>query len=197
MSTTILMLAAALTFSPSTDPSTHADLNGDGADDLVTVENVGTQEQQLVVTINGEEFRADAPADAPGLVRPPRVVDLNNDGQDELAVREMFSEDTHVFGVWHYSSGKLRTLGTPDGHQLRLYEGGDDMSRNGYGCAESDGERQLIAMNATEDDAGTWSGSQDYYTVTDGIATTSGGTITFRALPFVGESLIPDADTCA
>lgn len=197
MTTTALMIAAALTFSPSTDPSTHADLNGDGVDELVTVHNAGTHDQQVVVTIDGKEIRADVPADAPNIVRPPRVVDLNGDGQEELAVREMFSSDTHVFGVWHYADGKLRSLGTPDGHQLRLYEGGDDTTRYGYGCVTSDGERQLVTMSATEDDAGTWSGRLDYYTVSDGIATPTGGEITFTALPFVGPSLTPDGDTCA
>lgn len=196
-----LMTAAALAFSPGTasaepNPSTHADLDGDGTDELVTVEAVGTHDQQLVVTIDGEEIRADAPADAPTMIRPPRVVDLDGDGREELAVRETFSNDTHVFGVWYFADGKLRTLGTPDGHQLRLYEGGDDVTSYGYGCAESDGNRTLITMNATEDDAGTWSGSQDYYMVNDGIATSTGGEITFRALPFVGPSLTPDGDTC-
>ncbi|MBB4911523.1 hypothetical protein [Actinophytocola algeriensis] len=200
-----LMTAAALALvsvpaasaTPAGDVTTHADLDGDGTDELVTVRAAGTDAQKLLVEVAGEELRAEVPADAEGIVRPPRIVDLNNDGREELAVRERFSSDTHVFGVWEYADGRLRSLSTPNGHQFRLYDGADDTSTYGYGCVEEDDVRSVVVMNASEDDAGTWSGSQVYYSVADGVVTPTGGDITFTALPFVGPALHPDRDTCA
>lgn len=202
---TAALTAGILTFLPGgtaaaeQDVRVSADLNGDGTNELVTVESAGTADQRIESEVDGREISVAAPADTRSQVERPRVTDLDGDGAAELVVLEYTGANTDSFGVWAYVDGALRSLGSDTGETLRLYEGGGVSARSGYSCEDVGGGRELAVLSAQVDgeaDETTYSGSWTYYQLRDGIVTPSGTTTTFTFVGADNALLSPDADTC-
>ena len=186
---------------PDEDVLAHADLNGDGADETVTIRSAGTAQQELVTEVDGQRLAASAPADTPSDVRLPRVTDVNGDGAEELVVSELTGANTETFGIWEYVDGTLRQVAGPNGDLLRLYEGGGVTARSGYTCEKFGPGSQLVVLSAEADDTArdtiTYTGSWTYYALTDGVATPTGTTVSFTSVSGENPLMNPDNGSCA
>lgn len=206
LTTGVLAAAAFATLSgtawaaPDEDVVTSADLDGDGEQETVNVLSVGTQDQRILAVVDGVEVEVAAPADTRSVIRPPRVVDIDGDGSDELVVREQVGANTEAFGIWEYANGEFRAIGTPNADVMRLYQGGGVSARSGYGCEGAGDDRTLVVLSAEADvtntPEATYSGSWTYYRVVDGIATPTGAEESFANEPADTPMLQLDADTC-
>lgn len=204
-----VLMSAALAFltggtagaAPDDDVLAHADLNGDGAAETVTIHAAGTAEQKLVTAVDGRQLAVSAPADTASTARPARVTDVNGDGVDELLVSELTGANTETFGLWEYVDGTLRQVVGPHGDLLRLYEGGGIAARSGYTCEKFGSGNQLVVLSAEADDvaqdAVTYTGSWTYYALTDGVATPSGATVSFTSVGGESPLMNPDNGSCA
>ncbi|HWO58537.1 MAG TPA: hypothetical protein VNO31_00655 [Umezawaea sp.] len=167
------VVAFAAPASAADQVTVQADLNGDGRLDRVVAETIAgnPNEQFLVATIRGIRLTAHAPLNSYTGVQPLRVVDLNDDGSDEVVVTESVGANTVKFSVWGLYGG-LRPVTLPDGSTLALWEGGGISALSGYGC-EADGDaRRLVTVRGLLDwDNGVYSGERVTYAVADGVAT--------------------------
>ncbi|WP_189224105.1 hypothetical protein [Saccharothrix coeruleofusca] len=169
--------------------ATGADVNGDGVEDQVVLQRVEDEpeNQELVVTVNGERLVAKLPVDPHVGVRPPRVVDLDDNGSHEIAVVEQASGDVLAFSVWGLFDG-LRAVSLADGTKLYAFEGGGASALNGYGCAQGPGGREFVTAGGWLRDWNeprVYEGDRTTYAVRDGIATRLSTT------PVVGEPGVP------
>lgn len=189
--------AGTASAAPDEDLLAKVDLNGDGADETVTIRSAGTAQQTLLAEVDGHPLAVPAPADTASIVRPPRVTDLNGDGAEELVVSEQTGANTETFGIWQYVDGTLIQVAGPNGDLLRLYEGGGVSARSGYTCEE----RQLVVLSAEADDiaqnATTYTGSWTYYRLVDGVATPTGTTVSFTSVSGDNPLMNPDPEACA
>jgi hypothetical protein len=199
-SAAIAFLPGAATAVPDEDVLAAADLDGDGADEQITIRAAGTADQRIVTEVDGREVAADAPADTRSQVREPRVTDLDGNGAEELVLTELTGANTETFDVWAYVDGALRSLGAGNMEKLRLYEGGGVAARSGYTCENVAGGRQLVVLSAEVDDATaaepTYSGDWTYYRLQDGTATPTGSAVTFTAVGARSALLSPDPGAC-
>lgn len=164
---------ATASAAPVMEHSAQADLNGDGTLDRVVVRAVaGNPEEQLLIATVGrtnyvarEEFYAFEAG-----VQPPRVVDLNDDGRDEVILTESLGNNTDTLSVWGLNDG-WRPVKLPDQSRLRLYEGGGASAINRYGCEIVNGQRKLVTVSAFIDwETEIYSGERIVYTVGRGAA---------------------------
>ena len=159
-----------------------ADLDGDGQADRVSVRVVDGDptRQQLSAVVRG--FRVGSaymPLHSPSGVLPPRVVDLDGDGRDEVVVTEAVGANTDHFTVWRLDARRLRAVTTPDGAPLRLTEGGGASAITRYGCEDVDGARRLVTVLGRLDgttNPALYDGERVTHTVHNGVATTTSTT---------------------
>lgn len=148
-----------------------ADLDGDRVQEDVTLYKSTEDTQVLAAIVDGQPESATIPADLGDGVEPIRVTDLNGDGRDEMIIAESAGANTVWYSVWHYRDGRgLAGVGTEDGHQLTIFEGGGVAARSGYAC----GDDAFAVLNAEADDISadpvTYSGSRTIYELRDGTA---------------------------
>jgi hypothetical protein len=148
----LALLTATLAFAApanaAADTTVQADLNGDGQLDRVAVSPVpgNPSEQNLTVKIGRLAMKTRVPLSAEGGVQPLRVVDVNNDGRDEILVTQSVGANTDTFSVWGMFDS-LRAVVRDDGTRLHLWEGGAVSSVSRYGCeVAGDGNRQLVSV---------------------------------------------------
>jgi hypothetical protein len=151
----------------------RADLDGDHLDEDVTLYRSTEDTQVLATIIDGEPVNATIPADLPGGgVEPIRVTDLDGDRRDEALVAESVGANTVWYGLWHYRDGRgLVRVGTDDGHQLTVIEGGGVAARSGYACDDDTFATLTAEADDISADPVTYSGSRTIYELRDGIAT--------------------------
>jgi VCBS repeat protein len=174
----ILALATPATAlaTPSPSPtlmSVRADLNGDGALDLVTVRQApGDPSTQIVTgTVGGRRYDAFVPLDSAIGVRPLRVGDVDGNGRADIFVTEVVGANTEWLSVWELGQRWL-PVRHPDGQQVQLFDGGGIASIVRYGCEVVDGRRELFTVAAELDwDTGIYSGEKVNYVVDDTEAT--------------------------
>lgn len=157
------------------DLSVQADLNGDGQLDTVRVEPVAGNsfQQRLVATVGGTTLTATVPLNAYQIgPQPPRVVDLDGDGWDEVVVTETVGANTLSFTVWGLFGGLRPVVGPDLTTPLRLWEGGGISATSLYGCEDDDG-RQLVSTGGYAIDVNfeVFRGERVTYTVHNGVAT--------------------------
>ncbi|SFQ71310.1 hypothetical protein SAMN05421810_11439 [Amycolatopsis arida] len=158
----------------ASDPVTaYADLDGDGRQDRVTVEPVADNpnEQLLTATVRGIRLTARVPFDSVVGVQPMRVLDVDGDGREEVAVTEVLGAHTRFLGVWGLLDG-LRPVRMADGTPVELVEGGGISSISRYGCRPGKGGRELVQVGALLVDWETfgYEGERVTYSVRDGVA---------------------------
>lgn len=182
LATSLALITAILTLATPANAATDgftvdADLDGDGRTDRATIEPVvgDPGRQLLTVTIRGDRVAtrvtALIPLASPFGVRPPRVVDLDADGRDEIVVVESVGANTDGSTAWGLFGG-LRPVTSTDGTPLRLWEGGGISALSRYGCEPADGARRLVTVAATlvDRDNLVYAGDRVTYTVTGGVA---------------------------
>ncbi|WNV85703.1 hypothetical protein [Umezawaea sp. Da 62-37] len=198
----LLALSASVAFaapaSAADQVTAQADLDGNGVLDTVTAETIAGNgnEQLLTATIQGLRLTALAPLDSHVGIQPLRVVDLNDDGTDEVVVTQSVGANTVGFGVWGFSGGLRPVTGTT-GSALKLWEGGGISALNGYGCENSGDGRVLVAVDArlTNQPKGIYTGKRVTYTVENGVATETARTSV--AGPWDAPGFQADPDACA
>jgi hypothetical protein len=175
-----LLALVAATFAFTTpaaadDMTVRADLNGDGQLDSVTIRPVAGNPnlQRLVAVVGGTTLRATVPLDAYQVgVQPLRVVDLDDDGWDEVVVTETVGANTLSFTVWGLFGGLRPVVGPDLVTPLRLWEGGGISATSLYGCEADGGGRQLVLTGgyAIDVDFEVFQGERVTYTVHNGVA---------------------------
>lgn len=180
----IAAIAFGVTGQASAAPgrSVSADLDGDGRQDTVSVHQVTANRQLLVAAVGGTRLSAYVPLDSAVGVRPPRVVDVDADGRDEVVVTESVGANTLKFTAWGLFGGRLAPITLPHGDALALWEGGGVSATSAYGCVEQAGGRVLVLTGGYALDAGftRYRGERTTFTVADGVATWQ-GTLSFEA----------------
>ncbi|GAB3008817.1 hypothetical protein [Saccharothrix stipae] len=182
------------------DQSVTADLDGDGRADRAWVRVVegDPDRQELVAAIRHYRITARMPLYSRTGVLPLRVVDLDDDGRDEVVVTESAGANTDLFTVWGVRGMRLRTVTTPEGGPLALAEGGGVNAINRYGCEVVDGARHLVTVTGQlvwPSDPMVYEGTRVTYAVHEGVATATSTT------PVLGERIDPvyqvDPQACA
>lgn len=168
--------AAAGAAAATGDVTVRADLNGDGRSDRVVLREVGgaPDTQELVAVVRGHRLTARMPLHSTVGVSPLRVVDLDDDGRDEVVVTESIGANTDLFTVWGLSGGGLRAVARPDGSRLVLAEGGGISALSRYGCEVVDGRRHLVTVKGElvwTSDPLVYDGERVTHLVRDGVAT--------------------------
>jgi hypothetical protein len=156
--------------------SADADVDGDGAANRVTLQQVAPGTQLLRVGLADEfvDARVSGHEAVPLIV--PFVVDVNGDGRDELVLATSLGANTTTFEVWSLDDGRLHAVTTEDGAPWRLYEGGGVSAIGAYGCVPGTPGRQLRDVQARLDDAASGDGTTRYdgavvtYAVAGGVA---------------------------
>ncbi|WP_156755102.1 FG-GAP repeat domain-containing protein [Actinokineospora pegani] len=176
----LLTLASVTTAAADASLATEGDLNGDGVADTITLtaQAEGT-EQRLSVTAGGQTHELTMPlGTADGAVRPVRVTDVNADGKAEVLVVDSTSDQTTTLVMVDLGADGLRVAATPEGQELRFFEGGGAVSRAGYTCQERifRGREFTILFAVAQDDSANPSfiGTLASYKVANGVATPSG-----------------------
>ncbi|MBA8925068.1 hypothetical protein BC739_002267 [Kutzneria viridogrisea] len=196
-------VSAALAFAVPANAGTapilvHADLDGDGVADEVTLTPVAdnAHEQLLTATVRGIQLTARVPFDSLFGLAPLRVVDLNGDGKQEVVVTESVGANTDGFSVWGLHGG-LRPVTSGGADRFKLWEGGGFSAISGYGCEPAGGTRQLVTVSAelTDWQNEVYEGDRVTYSVRDGVATETSRTHVVGARGEAG--FRTDARTCA
>ncbi|WP_243789554.1 VCBS repeat-containing protein [Saccharopolyspora gloriosae] len=169
------LVPAGIAAADSSQQST-LDLDGNGTLDSARLSAVGDGSQQVIqFTVDGRTTEATLTGDAYAGTRPMRVLDVNNDGRQELLVTESVGANTEWFGIWDLGAdGAPRELTTQDGAPLKINEGGGVAARLGYECgpAGSDG-RVLITLAASNESQApepAYDGKRIAHDVRDGVA---------------------------
>ncbi|OLR89779.1 hypothetical protein [Actinokineospora bangkokensis] len=179
----------------------QADLNGDGTADQVSVaaQSEGT-EQKITAVVGGQTYELVIPLSTPdGGVVAPRAVDVNKDRKAELVVTESVGPDTDTLELVDLGPDGLRLLKTPDGNELRFFEGGGTTARAGYTCKDDffAGRTFTILFAIAQDD----SANPDFIGALASY-TSAGGTITpTNQIPIFGvkgdnSQLVVDPTAC-
>jgi hypothetical protein len=170
----LLTLVSATT--ASADVTAQGDLDGDGTPDTVTLtpQSEGV-EQKVTVTAGGQTAELTLSLSTPdGLPREPRFVDLNDDGKDEVLVTETVGDSNTTFVTVDLGAGGLRVMKTPEGQELRFFEGDTAVARSGYTCKQTLFGREftiLFAVAADESADPSFIGTLAGYRVSGGVAT--------------------------
>ncbi|GAA0898606.1 hypothetical protein [Pseudonocardia zijingensis] len=154
----------------------EADVDGDGAQEHVTLEQLapGTQLLRVHLPSGYVEDRILGDEGLPLIV--PFVVDVNGDGRDELVIATSLGANTNTLQLWSFDDDRLHAVTTEDGATWQLFEGGGVSAMGMYGCVPGTPARQLRDVQATLDEAASTDGTTRYdgtavtYTVTDGMA---------------------------
>ncbi|OZM84306.1 hypothetical protein CFP66_03030 [Pseudonocardia sp. MH-G8] len=156
--------------------SADADVDGDGAANPVTLQQVAPGTQLLRVGLADEFVDAQVSGDETLPLIVPFVVDVNGDGRDELILARSLGANTTTFEVWSLDDGRLHAVTTEDGAPWWLYEGGGVSAIGAYGCVPGTPGRQLRDVQARLDDAASGDGTTRYdgavvtYAVAGGVA---------------------------
>ncbi|MCS7475688.1 hypothetical protein ACFFQW_35395 [Umezawaea endophytica] len=151
----------------------RADLNGDGVLDTVVAQAIegNPDEQLLVATINGVRLDARVPLYSRIGVPPLQVVDLNDDGTDEVMVTEALGANTVTVSTWGLYGG-LRPVTWPNGEVMKVWEGGGISSLSAYGCEQAGGGRRLVQVSTSVDwNTLIYSGDRITYSLAGSVAT--------------------------
>jgi hypothetical protein len=192
----------AMAAEPPPRATVFADLDGNGRPGPVTQTEI-SPDQRLVSADLGDR-RVEAVVGEAGQFlpfEPPRVVDLDRDGRQELVVASVIGANTITWNVWEYRPDRGLTPITTAGSPLTLYEGGGIAAASGYGCTDhaGAGSRTLeFVTGALAGDPGTadtYDGSITTYAVRDGEATVV-REVPFRGVPAGDPLLVPDPATC-
>jgi hypothetical protein len=158
--------------------STNADVDGDGRAEPVTLRQLSPGTQLLRIDLPSG-YVEDQVHGLEGVELPlavPSVVDLNDDGRDELVVTLALGVNTTTFEVWGFDNDRMHALTTEDGAPWRLHQGGGVSAIDEYGCVPGTAGRQLRTVQAVIDDAASRDGTARYdgeavtYSVYDGVA---------------------------
>ncbi|WP_020672121.1 hypothetical protein [Amycolatopsis nigrescens] len=193
------LAAPAAAAEPPQQAVAHADLDGDGTPETVTLTMIGDGTQQLTADVGGRQIQATMPGDDFAGAQPIRVTDLNADGRAELVITKSVGANTLTFDAWDYD-GEFRRLGTPDGQPLDLYEGGGVAARVGYTCEATPAGRALVTLGSEADDVGadplTYTGARTAYTLQDGVLTPA-ATVPFTSVAPTDPLVSTDPAACA
>ncbi|MCI2422405.1 hypothetical protein MOQ72_33755 [Saccharopolyspora sp. K220] len=150
-------------------PTPTADVDGDGRQDPVALQQVSEDTMLLRVGLAEEFVDTVVPGNAAG--QPPVPVDVNGDGFDEVLVPESVGANTIIYTVWAYSR-EAGLFGVPlrDGAPWRIAEGGGASAVSTYGCGPGKPGRVLDSVNAYQDDTGRFQGSRVTYQYAYGVA---------------------------
>ncbi|MEU3269672.1 VCBS repeat-containing protein [Saccharomonospora sp. NPDC006951] len=186
--------------------TTQADVDGDGQLDDVVLKEASANNQTLTFRLaSGGSAEVTFEGDTSMPLQPPRPVDVNGDGQDEVVVAEMVGANTLTLNVWSYDVARTKVfpVTTPNGGRLQLFEGGGIAAVTGYGCARlnpGSSGRDLIGVKALIDDpasdAATYTGTRTTYHVTpDGKARTV-NRLNVTSVPRDDPALTTDPQAC-
>jgi hypothetical protein len=190
VASTLALFAAAAAFATPAAAATapaqfavQADLNGDGTLDRVVVKAVPDDEfaQSVIATVGRANYVARTEFYAPeGVgVQQPRVVDVNDDGRDEVLVTESVGANTYKFTVWGVSShgwGPVVYGIAPD-VKFAVWEGGGAEYFDRYGCEPDPfGGRRIVSVYASKNEHEIFWGGRITYGIYDGSAWTISST---------------------
>jgi hypothetical protein len=163
----LLLPGAATALAQQRGPT--ADVDGDGRQDRVTLQQVSDDAMLLRVGLRDQFVDAEVPGNAGG--QPPVPVDVNGDGFDEVLVPEAVGANTITYVVWAYSA-EAGLFGVPllDGTPWRIAEGGGAAAVSTYGCGPGRPGRVLDSVNAYLADSGGYQGSRTTYQFAYGVA---------------------------
>jgi hypothetical protein len=142
--------------------SADADVDGDGAANRVTLQQVAPGTQLLRVGMPEEFLGARVEGDESLPLIVPFVVDVNGDGRDEVVLATSLGANTNTFEVWSVDDGRLHAVTTEDGRPWRFHEGGGVSAIGAYGCAPGTPGRRLRTVQARLDDAASGDGTPRY-----------------------------------
>ncbi|HYQ69520.1 hypothetical protein [Actinophytocola sp.] len=154
----------------------YADLNGDHRIDRVTLAQAqdNPNDQILVGTVGPTSYYKRIPTGGEP-VSPLRVVDLDQDGRQEVLVTELNGISTSWFGVWHLNNGyDWQPVLAASGGGFELYEGGGIREISRYGCKQVNGHREVVLLSAQLQDPWEdeiYAGRLQSFTVRNGVAT--------------------------
>ncbi|GAA2660338.1 MULTISPECIES: hypothetical protein [Actinosynnema] len=161
----------------ATVKTAFADLDGDGNAERITVELVKADDparQRISAVVGGVAVSALTTADERVGVQPIQVVDLNDDGKQEVVVKELMGANTDHYTAWGYHYGTLSPVTDGSdftGAPLRFHEGGGMSALSYFGCEGEGAERKFkIASGLDSEFDGTFEGTITSYRVENGIA---------------------------
>lgn len=197
----LVLVPVGVAAADSTETST-LDLDGNGTLDSARLAALGDGSQQaLQFTVDGRVTEAVLPGDSYAGTRPMRVLDVNNDGRQELLVSESVGANTEWFSIWDLGAdGAPRELTTQDGAPLKLNEGGGVAARLGYECAPAGSDGRVLITLAASNESPTaepsYDGRRVAYEVRDGVAAPV-DEYPFTGAPQGDPVLVTAPDSCA
>ncbi|MBE9376001.1 VCBS repeat-containing protein [Saccharopolyspora sp. HNM0983] len=148
-------------------PAVHADLDGDGRPDAVSLVQVSESTMLLRAGMAEEVLDVEVPGNARGT--PPVPVDVNGDGRAEVLVPESVGANTITRTAWaHSPEHGLVPLRGADDELWRLPEGGGAGAVSTYGCTGRGAGAVLDAVSAARNEQGTFDGGLRTYRVAAG-----------------------------
>ncbi|RZS36558.1 hypothetical protein EV193_107239 [Herbihabitans rhizosphaerae] len=179
----------------------YADVDGDGKPNAVTVNEVSPNRQALIFAFAEDALDVSFEADTAPPLQPPRVVDVDADGRDEVVVAKVVGANTLTFTVWKFDQVRgIVPLTTNAGGPFDVFEGGGIAAVSGYTCATDHDGRQFVTVNAHL--VGPPSGNPRY----DGERTSykvTGNSVTVQSVTPIRQAgrddplLVADPATCA
>ncbi|QUF05678.1 hypothetical protein KCV87_06170 [Actinosynnema pretiosum subsp. pretiosum] len=161
----------------ATTRTAFADLDGDGNAERITVDLVKADDparQRISAVIGGVAVSALTTADGRVGVQPVQVVDLNDDGRQEVVAKELMGANTDHYTAWGYHYGTLSPVTNGDdytGAALRFHEGGGISALSYFGCEGEGAERKFKVASAVRAGFdGNYDGTVTSYRVENGIA---------------------------
>lgn len=174
----------------------HADVDGDGAANAVTVRKVDDTTQVISFALPGESVMTTAPAEY-AVLQTPRVTDVDRDGVAEVAVTIVTGANTQTLRLYKYDPEAGVVAIQRGTEPFTLREGGGATARSGYQCEDTGKGWMLRTVNARYDDeTAKFDGTSSWFIFHDN--STSRWTMApFSDVPADDPRLNLDPTTCA
>lgn len=174
----------------------HADVDGDGAANAVTVRKVDETTQVISFALPGESVMTTAPAEY-AVLQTPRATDVDRDGVAEVAVTVATGANTQTFQLFKYDPEAGVVAIRREGEPFALYEGGGATARSGYRCEDTGKGWMLRTVDARYDDTtAKFDGTSSWF-VFHGNSTSRWTRAPFSDVPADDPRLNLDPTTCA
>ncbi|MFC7342916.1 hypothetical protein [Saccharopolyspora griseoalba] len=192
-----LVFGQAAAAQPAADKQVvHADVDGDGSTEPVTVRKVDDATQVIRFVLPRGPVETTAPANY-SVLQPPRVTDVNRDGAAEIAVITTAGANTDHFQLFKHDPAIGVVAVQSGGQPFTFHEGGGATARLGYQCEDPGKGPMLRTVRAQYDSStGKFDGTTSWW-VFSGNSTGEWTKAPFQDLPGDDPALNLDPGTCA